>query len=269
MKISEGGTGMARIGHSFRKNYLHYLQEALGLAVFMISACFFSAMLESKHTALHLAIPNGDLRTLIMGLLMGLTALLIFYSPFTAPSGSHINPAVTVMFLRMGKTCPRDAFFYILFQLAGGLAAVYAMAFLLGHSLTDEPVKYAATIPGKYGVAAAAIAEFVIAFIMASMVLFTSESVHFKKHTRLIAAFLVCMNVIFAGPISGFGMNPARTLASSIPGHAYTAIWIYMLMPFAGMLGATELFLFNQNRKQAHRNRQILRDYLTKKAPGI
>ncbi len=266
MKISEGATGMARIGSSFRKNHVHYLQEALGLAIFMISACFFSAALEGKQSALHLAIPNGNLRSLIMGLLMGLTALFIFYSPFTAPSGSHINPAVTLVFLRMGKTCPRDAFFYILFQFIGGLAAVYVMVFLLGHSLTDEPVKYAATIPGKQGVAAAAITELIIAFIMISMVLFTSESKRYKKYTRLFAACLVCLNVVFAGPVSGFGMNPARTLASAIPGHVYTAWWIYLIIPFAGMLGATEFFLFIQNKKQTNRGRKILREYLMNKS---
>ena len=266
IKISEGDGGMTRMGSSFRKNYVHYLQEGLGLAIFMISACFFSALLEGKQTAVHLAIPNGDVRSLIMGLLMGLTALFIFYSPFTAPSGSHINPAVTMVFVRLGKISTGDAFFYILFQLAGGLAAVYAMEFLLGHSLTDEPVKYACTIPGRHGVAAAAITELVIAFIMISMVLLTSASEKFGKYTRLFAALLVCLNVIFAGPVSGFGMNPARTLASAIPGHVYTALWIYLIIPFAGMLAAAEFFLFTQNRKQIHRNRQTLREYMINKS---
>ena len=261
MKVSDGASGISRLGNSFRKNHIHYLQEALGLAVFMISACFFSAALEGKQGALHIAIPNGNLRIMIMGMLMGLTALIIFYSPLTAPSGSHINPAVTLVFLRLGRICPRDAFFYILFQLAGGLAAVYSMSFLMGHLLTDEPVRYATTVPGKYGAAAAGITEFIIAFIMISMVLFTSESERFKKNTRGMAAVLVCMNVIFAGPVSGFGMNPARTLASAIPAHSYTALWIYMIIPFFGMLAATEFFLFIQHRKHPSRERQNLHEY--------
>src|SRR4030095_6333161 len=109
----------------------------------MISACFFSAALEGRHGALHIAIPNTNLRGLIMGILMGLTALFIFHSPFTAPSGSHINPAVTLVFLRLGRICSRDAFFYTLFQLTGGLAAVYGMSFLMGNILTDKPVNFA------------------------------------------------------------------------------------------------------------------------------
>lgn len=266
IKITEGYSGISRIWNSFRKNHVHYLQEALGLAIFMGSACFFSAMLEGKESTLHVAIPNGTIRLLIMGMLMGLTALFIFYSPLTAPSGSHINPSVTLVFLRLGKICLWDAFFYMLFQLMGGLVAVYLMAFLLGHSLTDQPVNYATTVPGQQGIIVAALTELAIAFVMITMVLFSSESKRFKKNTRIIAGCLVCCNVIFAGPVSGFGMNPARTLASAIPAHIYTALWIYLLMPFAGMLAATEFFLFVKNKKQHIGNRRILREWLVNKS---
>ena len=54
----------------------------------------------------------------------------------------------------------------------------------------------------------------------------------------------MCLYVIIAGPISGFGMNPARSFASAFPAHTYTAFWIYMIIPFAGMLSAAEFFLF-------------------------
>jgi aquaporin Z len=265
IRIAEGENEMARLRASFRKNHKHYFQEALGLGIFMISACFFSAMLEGKETALHLAIPNGNIRALIMGILMGSTALFIFYSPLTAPSGSHINPAVTLVFLRLGKICRRDALFYILFQITGGVLAVYLMAFLLGHPLTDQPVNYATTVPGIHGAAAAAIAEVIIAFVMISMVLFTSNAERHKKKTRVIAGLLVCLNVIFAGPVSGFGMNPARTLASAIPAHTYTAFWIYMTVPFIGMMAAAEFYLFVQKKTIPETRRQIIREYLMNK----
>jgi len=251
IRVFTGSSGLAQIKASFKKNWLHYLQEALGLAIFMVSACFFGGMLEAKNSSLHLAIPNAFARSIIMGIMMGLTALFIFYSSFTAPSGSHINPAVTITFLRLGKMCKYDAMFYIIFQFIGGISAVYLMAMLMGSSLTSEPVNYVATVPGKYGVLPAAIMEFIIAFIMITMVLFTSADERLKKYTRVIAACFVCANVIIAGPISGFGMNPARTFASAAPAHIYTAFWIYMIIPFAGMLTAAEFFLLTQKQKIA------------------
>ncbi|HLK27645.1 MAG TPA: aquaporin [Puia sp.] len=251
IRVVSGLKGIMQLKASFTKNWVHYLQEASGLAIFMISACFFGGMLEAKSSSWHLAIPNDFARTVIMGIMMGSTALFIFYSPLTAPSGSHINPAVTITFLRLGKMCKWDSLFYIIFQFIGGLLAVYIMAMLMGTTLTEPPVNYVATVPGKLGATGAAITEFVIAFIMISMVLFTSASERFKKYTRIISGCFVCIYVIIAGPVSGFGMNPARSFASAFPAHIYTAFWIYMIIPFAGMLAAAEFFLLIQKQKVA------------------
>lgn len=229
---------------SFKKNRKHYLQEALGLAIFMISACFFGAMLFSENSSWYSSLPNDTARNILMGLAMGATALFIFYSPFTAPSGSQINPAVTITFLRLGKLCPYDALFFIMAQITGGTIAVYLMQLLMGDLLTAPPVNSVATVPGKLGTTAALITEFVIAFITMTMVLFTSHHDKLKNYTRLFAACLVCVWVITAGPVSGFGMNPARSFASALPADIWTAFWIYLLIPFAGMLSAGEFFLY-------------------------
>jgi aquaporin Z len=249
IKAHTGSAGLIQLKASWHKNWKHYLQEALGLALFMFSACFFGAMLESKTSSWHHAIPNDTIRTLLMGLLMGTSALFIFYSPLTSPSGSQINPAVTLTFLRLNKMCHWDAFFYIIFQLTGGLFAVHIMQNIMGNTLTGPPVHSVVTVPGRYGVTAALLTETLIAFSTMSMVLFTSSHEHLKKYTRLISAVLVCCWVFFAGPISGFGMNPARTIASALPAGIWTAWWIYLFAPVAGMLLAAEVFLFSKRHK--------------------
>src|SRR5207237_9046793 len=93
--------------------------------------------------------------------------------------------------------------------------------------------------------------EFAIAFIMITMVLFTSSNAILNKYTRFIAGCFVSLYVIFAGPVSGFGMNPARTFASAFPAHNYTAFWIYLIVPVAGMLAAAEFFLFYSKMKSS------------------
>jgi aquaporin Z len=55
--------------------------------------------------------------------------------------------------------------------------------------------------------------------------------------------------VIVAGPISGFGMNPARSFASALPANIWTVFWIYLFAPFIGMLLAAEFYLFVERRK--------------------
>lgn len=255
IRVYTAKSGFPQMKASFKKNFIHYLQEALGLAIFMISACFFSAFLWGNITFLHLQIENEILKNIIMAVMMGLTALLIFYSPVTAPSGSHINPAVTITFLRLDKMCRYDAMFYIIFQFLGGTIAVLIMASLLGNALTMAPVNYATTVPGKYGIAPAAITEFTIAFITMCTVLFSSNNNKTKKYTRIFSAILVCTWVIFAGPLSGFGMNPARSFASAFPAHIYTSFWIYLSMPFAGMLSAAEFYLvYKKNKRKIYMN---------------
>jgi aquaporin Z len=228
---------------AFKNNFKLYLMEALGLAIFMVSACFFGAMLFSPESAWYQFLPNDMARNILMGVAMGLTALFIFYSPFTAPGGAHINPAVTITFLRVKKIGSADAFFYILFQFIGGTLAVFIMQLLMGKILTGSPVSSVVTVPANNGVIAAALTEFSIAFLMITMVLFTSASKGLKKYSRIMAACLVCIFVIFAGPVSGFGMNPTRSFASAFAANIYTSFWIYLFVPFAGMLAAAECFI--------------------------
>ena len=253
IQVFTGSSGLKQLKAAFRKNWKHYLQEALGLGMFMISACFFSAMLFSEKSLWHHAIPNEMTRNILMGIAMGSTACFIFYSPWTAPSGSQINPAVTLAFLRLNKMCRYDALFFCIFQIVGGSLAVYIMQWLMGSVLSEPPVNSATTVPGKYGVAIAAIAEFIIAFITMSMVLFTSNNNKLKNYTRIFAGCLVCTWVIVAGPVSGFGMNPARSFASALPAGIWTAFWIYLFIPFAGMLAAAEFYLFVlRNKMNSH-----------------
>lgn len=259
IKVNSGYSGWQQMKAAFRKNYIHYLQEALGLGIFMISACFFGAMLFSEKSSWYHLLESDTQRNLLMGVAMGGTALFIFYSPLTAGSGAHINPAVTITFLRTNKLCIYDSLFFVVFQIAGGILAVVLMQLLMGELLTHTPVSSVVTVPGKYGATTAAITEFIIAFITMSMVLFTSHHKHLKNYTRIFAGCLVCTWVIVAGPISGFGMNPARSLASAIPANIWTAFWIYLLMPFAGMLLASELFLRFQKQKSRSLNLTVIK----------
>ena len=167
---------------------MHCLQEALGLGIFMISACFFGAMLFSKKSSWYQLIQNNTIRNVLMGLAMGITALFIFYQPFIAPSGSQINPAVAITFLRTGQMCRYDALFFILFQIIGGLLAVFLMQLVMRSLLIAQPIHLVVTVPGKYLNTVAAITEFAIDLITISMVLLTS---HNKKHKKC--------QIIFAG----------------------------------------------------------------------
>lgn len=177
-----------------------------------------------------------------MGFAMGTTATLIIYSPMGKLSGAHMNPALTLAFLSLGKIKPNDAIFYSIFQCLGGILAVILMSIILGDAFKDEPVNYVITAPGKVGVTTAIMVEVAIAFFMMTMVLVTSNHPKFSNYTGVVAGFFVMNYVILSAPISGFSMNPARTLASAVPSGMYPSFWIYMTAPFMGMFSAAALY---------------------------
>ena len=108
------------MGKALRENWPEYLIEAWGLGLFMVNACLAGAVLEYPVSPVHQAIPNDLARRGLFGLAMGLTIVFLVYCPWGKRSGAHINPAITLTFLRLGKIAPADALFYIMAQFAGG-----------------------------------------------------------------------------------------------------------------------------------------------------
>ena len=79
-----------------QQHWRTYLIEAWALGMFMISAVFFTNLLENKNFLIDTPIALAWLRRLLMGIAMGSTAILIIYSPWGKRSGAHMNPAVTL-----------------------------------------------------------------------------------------------------------------------------------------------------------------------------
>lgn len=214
--------------------------EALGLGLFMISAGIFGTILESPGSAAHAAIPDPVVRRSIMGLLMGLTAIGLIYSPWGRRSGAHINPAVTLTFLRLGRVTRADALAYVAAQFVGGLAGVLLVAALMRDAFLAPPVAAVATMPGPAGVAVAFAAELVLAGLLMSVVLTLGRSPRLGPYTGLVVGGLVCLYITIEAPLSGMSINPARTLASAIPIRSWQGLWVYFSAPLAGMLLAAE-----------------------------
>jgi len=208
----------------------------------MISAGVFTTLLEYPHSPVRQAIPHDFVRLALNGLAMGLTAIGIIYSPWGARSGAHMNPAVTLTFLRLGKVRSWDALFYLVFQVLGGLAGVLLVKLTLGTRFADEPVSYVVTVPGKAGIAAAFAAETVIACGMMLMVLFMTNAPKLARFTGVFGGTLVFLYITFEAPFSGMSINPARTVASALPSGVWTAGWLYFIAPIGGMLLAVEIY---------------------------
>ena len=109
-------------------------------------------------------------------------------------------------------------------------------------SLVAHPaVNYVVTVPGAFGPAVAFVAELAIAFALMIVVLTASNTEHLARFTGLFAGALVATYITVEAPLSGMSLNPARTFASALPAETWTAFWVYLTAPLAGMLLAAEV----------------------------
>jgi aquaporin Z len=149
-----------------------------------------------------------------------------------------LNPAMTLTFWRLGRLSGRDAAGFAAGQFAGAMVGLGVAALLMGQSVRD--IRFAADLPGRYGLAAAWASEFTIALLLACLV-FTVNRTRWVKLSGVFAAALLAVCVVVASPVSGTGVNAARTFASSVFAHVWTGWWIYFTAPPLGLLAAVEL----------------------------
>jgi len=217
--------------------------EAAGLGIFMVSAAVVTTVLEYPPSVLHEVFPDPTTRRVLIGLAMGLTAVALIYSPWGVRSGAHLNPAVTLTFLRLGKMQRIDALFYVVGQFVGGTAGLLLAVAAIGMGVRHPAVNYVVTMPGPAGSVAAFIAELSISFGLMLVVLITSNHQTLRLWTGLFAGALVATYIALEAPLSGMSMNPARSFASALPAQVWGSFWIYSTAPPVGMLLAAECYV--------------------------
>jgi aquaporin Z len=232
------------------RHWPEYASEAAAIGLFMISACAFGVLLEHPGSAVHQAIDSALVRRALAGLAMGTTAVALITSPIGQRSGAHMNPAVTLTYLSLGKVRALDAFFYMCFQFAGAVAGVLVAALLIGPPVAHSAVNYAVTAPGMDGEVLAWIAEFLISFVLMMAVLAVSNTRRFTTWTPYVAGCLVAAYITFENPLSGMSMNPARTLGSAFSAKDWASLWIYFTAPPLAMVLAGQVYrLWRGSRK--------------------
>jgi aquaporin Z len=110
-------------------NWPEYLCEALGVGLFVMSVGACATLISGPTSPIREAVPGEFARRVLVGLTMGLTAIILIYAPWGRASGAHLNPATTLTFWRLGRVSGRDAVFYTLAQFVGAAVGnVYVCA---------------------------------------------------------------------------------------------------------------------------------------------
>ena len=171
-----------------------------------------------------------------VALVWGLVVLALVYA-LGDLSGCHINPAVTVGFAVAGRFAWKEVLPYTAAQVVGAVAASLFLKLLFPASVT-----LGATLPAGDVWQSFALEVFLTWFLMLT-VLGVSTGAKEKGITAGIAVGAVIgLEALFAGPICGASMNPARSLAPAVVSGNTAAVWVYLLAPTLGAVLAVPTY---------------------------
>lgn len=198
-----------------------YLAEFIG--TFALIFCGTGAIIINQET-------NGVISHSGIAITFGLIVMCMIYT-FGEISGAHLNPAVTIGFVLSGRFEKKEALPYIGSQIMGGFLATFILKFLfpLNQNL-------GATLPAGTQMQSF-ILETILTFLLMLVILNVSQG---SKETGLFAGIAiggtVLLEAMFAGPICGASMNPARSLSPAIVSGNMAALWIYVSAPILGVI---------------------------------
>ena len=181
-------------------------------------------------------LPGAETSLLASAWVSGLAVLVMVYA-LGHVSAAHFNPAVTLAFASTGRFPWRCVGPYVLAQAAGAILAAGACAFLFGAGHGA----HVPTAPNSVALATEALIAFLLMLVIHPVA--TDRRVS-GAVPGLAIGLTVVMNVLFAGPVTGGSMNPARSLGPALlaGGESLTAYWLYLLGPVAGAVSAARLY---------------------------
>lgn len=207
-----------------KQDLKNYLSEVIG--TFILVFCGTGAIVVHQET-------SGAVTHVGICIVWGLVVMALIYT-LGEVSGCHINPAVSVALALVGLFPWRQVAPYIIAQVAGAFLASLSL-----HIMFPANAGLGGTYPSGTHLQSWMLELFLTFFLMLA-VLFTTQG---KRDTVVLAGFaigaVVLLEALFAGPISGASMNPARSLAPAVLAGKIDAVWVYLTAtPLGAALGA-------------------------------
>ncbi len=201
-----------------------YLLELFG--TFALVFCGPGAIIMNDNS-------GGVITHVGIAITFGLIVMAMIYA-IGGQSGAHINPAVTIAFWTTGTFPKKEVIPYITAQITGAVLASATLYILFPLHTTQG-----ATIPLNSNMQAF-ILEIILSFILMFVIIKVSTG---SKETGTMAGIaiggVVGLEAMFAGPITGASMNPARSIAPALFSGDLQYLWLYISAPIIGMLLAS------------------------------
>lgn len=204
------------------------IAEVLGTYFLIFAGCAAVVVNSDKNSVVTL--PG-------ISIVWGLVVMVMVYSVGHI-SGAHFNPAVTIAFATCKRFPWKQVPAYVVAQVIGSTLASGTLRLIF----SGKQYHFPGTLP-----AGSDLQSFVIEFIITFYLMFVISGVATDNRAigelaGLAVGATVLLNVMFAGPISGASMNPARSLGPAIVSNTYRGIWIYLLAPTCGAISGAWVY---------------------------
>jgi MIP family channel proteins len=220
------------------------IAEALGTFGLVFAGCG-AIMIDT--------LSKGQITHVGVGLVFGLIITAMIYT-FGHISGAHLNPAVTLAFVLVRHFPVRRLFFYWGAQFVGATLAAICLRFLLG-----DVASLGASLPSGNGGAwqSFGLETILTFFLMLVIMSMATDTRAVGQAAALAIGATVALEALFAGPISGASMNPARSLGPALVSWTWTAQWVYLAGPFLGAIAGA--FIYHWLREEGMKPHTTLR----------
>ncbi len=212
-----------------------YVAELLG--TFALVFCGTGAIVIDQQS-------NGAVTHVGIAITFGLIVMAMIYALGNI-SGAHMNPAVTIAFTIAKRFQLKQVLPYIISQLIGGLLASLILRFLFP---TNETL--GATLPAGTEMQSFVLEFLLTFFLMLVIINVATGSKEQGMFAGLAIGSTVLLEAMFAGPICGASMNPARSISPAIVSGHTEHLWIYIAAPITGAVFAIPVFKILHSKKQ-------------------
>lgn len=159
-------------------------------------------------------------------------------------SGAHLNPAVSIAFTLAGRLPANALWVYVISETIGAFLASIVLKvlfpgdYLLGTTLPAGPVWQSFVL------------EMILTFFLMLVIISVSTG---SKEQGLFAGIavgsVILLEAMFAGPVCGASMNPARSLAPAVVSGHLQSLWVYLTAPVLGAAMAVPTWNFLNVKK--------------------
>lgn len=213
-----------------------YVAEILG--TFALVFCGTGAIVINQETAGVVSHPG-------VAFTFGLIVMVMIYA-LGPVSGAHLNPAVTIAFAVAKRFEVIEVIPYILSQLGGAFLASFTL-----HFLFPANEFLGSTLPAGSEMQSFILELLLTFFLVLVIIQVATGSKEQGMFAGLAIGSTVLLEAMFAGPICGASMNPARSLAPALVSGHREHLWIYMLAPVIGAILAVGIWRFIGQRNES------------------